>query len=111
MILEQLKELPLKTFCFTKKKKFQEHLVNAGPGAELQERLVKKSAKELHEERRLCSAFPCGCVIEMQTTACVAVLRLEGGQETLSIMALSCSLYELSGAECQHCNVLFMSDS
>lgn len=44
----------------------------------------------------------------MQTTACVALLQLEGGQETLSIMALSCSLYELSRAECQHCNVLFM---
>lgn len=47
----------------------------------------------------------------MQTTACVVLLQLEGGQETLSIMALSCSLYELSGAECQHCNVLFMLDS
>ncbi len=47
----------------------------------------------------------------MQTAASVWLVP-EGGQETLSIILLSCRLYELSAAECQRCcNVLFMSNS
>lgn len=47
----------------------------------------------------------------MQTSASVRLVP-EGGQETLSIILLSCRLYELSGAECQPCcNVLFMLHS
>ncbi len=46
----------------------------------------------------------------MQTAASVWLVP-EGGQETLSIILLSCRLYELS-VECQRCcNVLFMSNS